>query len=218
MTAVAVFVKTPGHSSIKTRLAASLGKEKAEAFYLLSCQWTAQVLKETQSQVICKPFWAVAEKEALNSSYWKSFESVYQGEGDLGDRLYLVYESLLRRFGSVIVLGADSPELSAEDIIKAVRELNGSDKASFVLGKTIDGGFYLFGGKVGVPREIWKSIEYSQNTTGNSLEKSIQYLGSIKFLPICADVDLREDLREVMSRLKVNDPQKHSALLALNLI
>ena len=36
--AIAVFVKTPGLSPVKTRLAAKLGKATAEAFHLASAQ------------------------------------------------------------------------------------------------------------------------------------------------------------------------------------
>ena len=42
--AAAIFVKTPGISPIKTRLAVGIGQANAESFYKMSCQATGEVL------------------------------------------------------------------------------------------------------------------------------------------------------------------------------
>ncbi len=53
--AIAIFVKTPGVSPLKTRLAASLGQEKALHFYKLSLKCIISTLEETA----INPYWAV---------------------------------------------------------------------------------------------------------------------------------------------------------------
>ena len=45
--AIAIFVKTPNVSPLKTRLAASLGKEKSLHFYKLSLNSIVSTLKQT---------------------------------------------------------------------------------------------------------------------------------------------------------------------------
>jgi glycosyltransferase A (GT-A) superfamily protein (DUF2064 family) len=154
----------------------------------------------------------------MKNEMWKAFDKVEQGEGSLGDRLNLVYQTLQKQFGRAIVLGADSPELSCDWILSAVKEIEQSLDPKFVLGKTFDGGFYLFGGNRSLPTSLWTSIAYSQNTTGEALKNAVASQGEVVELPLGADVDWVEDLNSVMTRLKQSNQHKYSALLALQLI
>jgi hypothetical protein len=43
--AIAIFVKTPGVSPVKTRLAANLGQENAEAFHLASSRAVESIVR-----------------------------------------------------------------------------------------------------------------------------------------------------------------------------
>lgn len=218
MTPLAVFVKTPGLSPIKTRLAHEIGKDRAEKFYQLCCRWTQMAINEAKTETSIHPFWAVAEKEGMESSLWETYERIYQGEGSLGERLHRVYEQLIQRFGSALVMGADSPELDPKAIVSAVNQFRETSSSQFVLGKTPDGGFYLFGGNCNLNKNLWTSITYSENTTAQQLKNAIATLGPVRELPSCADVDYFDDLRGVMTRLKISDPQKYSELLPLNFI
>ena len=65
MTPIAVFVKTPGLSPVKTRLAQEIGIEKAEKIYRLCCEWTKDALIRAQSITPLQLFWAVAEEEGM---------------------------------------------------------------------------------------------------------------------------------------------------------
>src|SRR5260221_460144 len=107
--AIAVFVKTAGVSPVKTRLAASIGQEKAENFYSLSVKAIEATLKKLSakdSNVV--PYWAVAEKEALEVSRWSGFRRIFQRDGTLGHRLFSVYSELLKKHSTVLLIGADS--------------------------------------------------------------------------------------------------------------
>ena len=82
--ALAVFVKTPELSPVKTRLAASLGKAAAVAVYAECLGLSADMMRELPADV--KPFWAVGELVGLKSKRWGEFPVIFTGEGTLGDR------------------------------------------------------------------------------------------------------------------------------------
>jgi len=80
--AICAFVKTPGVSPVKSRLAAACGVNKAESFYFASVNDTENLLrslKDIAPEII--PWWAVAEEEAHNNSLWASFQKIEQGPG-----------------------------------------------------------------------------------------------------------------------------------------
>jgi glycosyltransferase A (GT-A) superfamily protein (DUF2064 family) len=51
MTALAIFVKTPGLSPVKTRLAEGIGQARAEAFYRLAVDAVAEVALATEPKL-----------------------------------------------------------------------------------------------------------------------------------------------------------------------
>ena len=96
--AIAIFVKTPGLSPVKTRLAATLGREAAEAFHLASSQSVSSVAQSLGRQADIKGYYAVAEETALNHSYWEDMPCLWQGEGGLGERMAHIYiSSVIKR-------------------------------------------------------------------------------------------------------------------------
>ncbi len=195
-TAVAIFVKTPGHSPVKSRLAATIGIPLAEEFFKLSLEATKkaviQSIKTSSGQI--EAYWAVAEKECMNHPLWSDFETVTQGEGGLGDRLDLVYKNLLKKHDSVLLIGADLPHLDFKRLTEAQKLLSSGQE--FVMGKTDDGGFYLFGGRAKINKDLWTSVTYSSDTTANEL---IAKLGSDRFvfLEKNFDIDHEADLQRL---------------------
>ena len=76
--AIAIFVKTPGVSPLKTRLAKTIGKEKAEAFYQLSLKCIIDTLENINiKNIAITPHWAIAEKECLNYPLWNNFKRLH---------------------------------------------------------------------------------------------------------------------------------------------
>jgi len=104
--AVAIFVKTPGLSPVKTRLAAGVGVEAATEFHRLAAASVAGVARACGEEIV--PYWAVAEQEALDAPAWRGFPTIWQGEGGLGARLDRIYATLLLRHGRVLLIGADA--------------------------------------------------------------------------------------------------------------
>lgn len=206
--AVAVFVKTPGYSGVKTRLAKTIGQEKAESFYRQSIEQTASMLKGLkESAENIDVFWAVAEQEAFEDSMWKQYPIISQGEGDLGDRIHAVYNQLISKYDCVFLYGADSPHVTSDIFVEAIEMLE-QEVAEFVVGPTEDGGFYVFASGENFEQSEWTSIPYSSANTLNELVSQLEDRGEVYFLPENFDVDEEQDLK----RLAELDPQYSSYL------
>ena len=65
-TAIAVFVKTPGLSPVKTRLAATIGTAAAEQFYTHCTEAIRETLETASKTMDIVPFWAVGEEAGLS--------------------------------------------------------------------------------------------------------------------------------------------------------
>lgn len=201
--AVAIFAKTIGLSPVKTRLAKSIGKEKAEEFYKLSVDSIEETIKElkTQTNKEITPYWAVAEKEGVANPRWKSFEAIWTGEGDLGERLFHISDTLLERHEKIIIIGTDSPQLDTEIILESIKNLENKPNSS-IIGPAYDGGFYLFGCDFLIPKSIWTSITYSKNTTLKQLIDKLESENiAYSFLKEMGDVDEVEDLKSLYGAL-----------------
>lgn len=210
--AIAAFVKTPGVSPVKTRLAHGLGSESASRFYELSVEAVRSVLVKVAKQsagraIEFTPYWAVAEDEALESSTWRDLACISQGTGGLGQRLSHVYESLLGKYAGVILIGADSPQMHPEVFQAAALAIldSESNRAQFAFGPSMDGGFYLFGGRCPIPEEYWTRINYSVDSTASELKKSFSTLGSFSELEPLVDVDTVKDLALLERALSDSD-------------
>tara|TARA_R110002111_G_scaffold144910_2_gene211303 strand:- start:173129 stop:173824 length:696 start_codon:yes stop_codon:yes gene_type:complete len=204
--AIAVFVKTPGHSPLKTRLAASIGQTAAEQFHLLSAKAVEAVVQSVAKQKQVTPYWAVAEAAALSDPIWQQFSSLDQGTGDLGTRLAHVQQVLSETHDYVIFLGADAPQLSAAYLMKAVEILSiFKDRPQFVIGPASDGGFYLFGSQICLTREEWCHVPYSAESTSEMLLAQIQDQGDVHQLPILTDVDTVHELKSIRQEMRHAD-------------
>ncbi len=212
-TAVAVFVKTPGITPLKTRLAGTIGKESALAFYELCLETIQKTLSpfRQSTPTLVYSYWAVAEKQGLGDSRWNEFNRIWQGDGDLGERLHHVYSTLFSVHKNVILIGADAPQLSQDLISEAHHILQG--KKRFVIGPARDGGFYLFGGSVALPQHVWNSVAYSQPSTCDELVAKIKNYGEVIYLPTLSDADVYEDLSFLVQELQnLNHPTQRDIL------
>ncbi|TAN25069.1 MAG: DUF2064 domain-containing protein [Castellaniella sp.] len=189
--ALAIFVKTPGLSPVKTRLAVALGTDDATRFYRLAAAATAAVAQSCQPALT--PYWAIAEAGPVAAAAWHGFAQVEQGEGALGERLDHVYTTLQARHGRVLLIGADAPQLTSAMLRAALAMLDDADKP-FVLGDASDGGFWLFGGRAPLPKTIWCTVRYSQAHTASELRALLAPHGVVANAPMLTDVDNATDL------------------------
>jgi rSAM/selenodomain-associated transferase 1 len=209
--ALAIFVKTPGYSPVKTRLAQTIGKEKAEEFFKFSLQATEEFilhsLKELKSNMAV--YWAVSEQEAHQDPLWSNFLKVSQGTGSLGERLHFVQQKLMSKHSHVYMIGADSPHLSSQTLSKAISATADSDH---VIGLTEDGGFYLYGGNESFNKDFWTSITYSSETTAKEFIEKIG-IDRFSYLEKNFDIDTIEDLKRLATLPTENLLPKQKAVV-----
>lgn len=191
-TAIATFVKTPTLSPVKTRLAATIGKKKAIEFYGLCLN----AVRSTVEKANAAPFWAVGEENGLSNPLWQDFNSLYTEEGGLGERQHHIYHTLRTKYDQVLLIGADTPQLSPALLQEAITALEQHD---FVIGPARDGGYYLFGGRTPVSKRIWTEVPYSVSTTREKLQSLLP--STPAHLPLLTDVDMEDDLEFVLSEM-----------------
>ena len=63
-----------------------------------------------------------------------------------------VYRAVAKSHDYVLLLGADSPQLSREALLSAIRYLDG--KKGYVVGPARDGGFWLCGGNTEIEKYV----------------------------------------------------------------
>jgi rSAM/selenodomain-associated transferase 1 len=171
---VAVFARAPGNG--KTRLAASIGVERAAA---LSRAFLVDTLRTTDA-ITSTRVWAASDDDARVLRGLLEREVFVQRGADLGERMRAVMPA--------IIVGSDAPSLPARLIRSAIAALERHD---FVLGPSADGGYYLFGARAAVP-----SLEGVRWSTRFALEDTRAALGgSCALLAPWFDVDTAEDLR-----------------------
>lgn len=180
--AIAVFVKTPGLSPIKTRLAKEVSNETALQLYKYSVKAVNSVLQSVDG---INKYWAVAEKEGVYHPFWKEKSLLYTGEGSLGERLNNIYTTLKAKYDFVILLGSDNPQINSAIIDEAVSLLSTGNKC--VIGPANDGGFYLFGCTERIERNVWVDTEYSSSKTLENLSNNLNI--NYKNLQSLTDMD-----------------------------
>ena len=142
--AILLFVKYPEPGKVKTRLAATVGAEKAADIYRrLVAAVLAGLPPEDELIVVFDP----PEKRAQVAEWLQGLlvgrraDFVAQATGDLGVRLErAMAEAFARGFGKVAVIGSDCPELTPALFSETWQAL---ETHGAVLGPSTDGGYYL---------------------------------------------------------------------------
>lgn len=201
-TAVAIFVKTPNVSPLKTRLAKTIGKENSLEFYHLAIEVCTELfgsMTDDSIQNAIKPYWAVAEPCALKGPYWQDFTAILQASGGLGNRMHSIQRKLLQSHQKTILIGADTPQLHLGILENAIDLL---DQFEIVFGKASDGGFYLLGSRKEIPEEIFSNVGYSQSDTRIQLQNLLKSFKVSTSLPILTDIDEESHLKTLATDLK----------------
>lgn len=192
-----IFVKTPEFSEVKTRLAATVGREKALAAYEAGVRQMKDLALELTRlegpRLPVVPIWAVAEEEARRHPRWQDFRTVSQGTGTLGQRLGFVHRQLSAEFEGVVFLGADCPVLTPKVCLNALDRMFEADQ--HVLGPTEDGGYYLFASRLDVRPEIWLEVPYSCEKTATVFTELLSRDHPVFWMEPLFDIDTEEDLK-----------------------
>jgi uncharacterized protein len=183
-----IFIKNPQIGKVKTRIARTTGDEKAMSIYYQLLDFTQKSTLQVKSEK-----WLFYSDFIDTQDFWDSadFEKKMQSEGDLGIRMENAFKSAFSAEAQkVLIIGSDCPELTPEIINTAFSQLNMHD---FVLGPTLDGGYYLLGMK-SMNSEIFKNIEWSTPSVFAKTCEIIENFGkTVSFLPKLNDIDTEED-------------------------
>ena len=193
--ALLIFMRTPRPGKVKTRLARSLGDERAAEFYRLCTDAVLKEIRQLSGEVDSYIFLA-EQIDEHEKSRWagRGFTVAVQEGESLGQRLYNAFSTV---FGSgaqkVVIVASDVPDLSASILDEAMKSLDNSD---IVIGPCYDGGYYLIGMKE-LHKELFASIswgtEYVYQQTLNAANKGGL---SVHQLQTLIDIDTEADLHK----------------------
>lgn len=189
-TALIIFVKKPETGKVKTRLAESIGDEKALQVYQKLLERTLVV---TQPLAIDK--FVYYSPEIVQNDLWN--EALYfkalQSEGDLGHKMLTAFqERFAAGYQQVCIIGSDCYQLNSTILEQAFEELRQHD---VVIGPSTDGGYYLLGMKKPIPQlfqhKPWSTAQVLEETVAEIKRQQL----SCFLLPELTDVDREEDLK-----------------------
>jgi rSAM/selenodomain-associated transferase 1 len=185
-----IFVKNPLKGKVKTRLAKTIGEDKALLIYQELLMFTNKITAEVKSDkaVFYSDF--IDQQDLWDSSIYKK----HKQEGDnLGDRMYRAFEDgFSEGYQNIVIIGSDCLELSSDLIHEAFEKLREHD---FVIGPASDGGYYLLGMK-DLHRNLFENKAWSTSSVFEDTMKSIDTMNATCYtLPVLSDVDIENDLK-----------------------
>lgn len=191
-----IFVKNPALGKVKTRLAASIGDEKALEVYRLLLKHTETITSGGSAHKIVFYTDFVDEQDGFAN---EEFEKKIQvQDDDLGIRMYKAFEyAFAQGYKRVAIIGSDCYELSGQVLQAAFAALQNKQ---FVIGPANDGGYYLLG-----MNQLDKSVfEHKAWSTAEVFDKTIadfERLGATyEVLPMLTDIDYLEDMSATLKK------------------
>ena len=192
-----VFCKNPILGKAKTRLAVSIGEEKALEVYHVLLQKTALVLFDVDVDIQLYYSSHIDHGDIFQKP---SIIKKVQTGNDLGIRMANAFKEGFNSYSPIVIIGCDLWSLNVLDIHKAFEALKTSGT---VIGPSADGGYYLLGLQKFIPalfeNKKWGTQTVLSNTL-NDLKKEDVYLLEEK-----NDIDTYNDLKdhpELMQLLK----------------
>lgn len=184
-----IFVKNPVLGKVKTRLAATIGDERALSVYKLLLEKTKQETINLETDKV------VYYLDHIDSSdLWDnhSYNKEVQVAGDLGIKMSSALEKAFQDgYQRVCIIGSDCLEMSQAHLENAFESLQRKDA---VIGPAVDGGYYTIGTSRFIP-ELFEDKAWSTETVGADTIKNFENLAlSYKVLPTLNDVDTESDL------------------------
>lgn len=191
--ALVVFCKFPTPGKVKTRLASTVGAEKAAAVYRAMAEDCIREMltlrPDVDVTISYDPPHALGDMRT-----WLGPACRYEPQlgGDLGSRMLYAFQAARRRGAArVVVIGTDCPDLRAGYVLKAFDLLAGND---LVLGPAVDGGYYLIGVRKPEPK-MFEGIPWSTDAVMARTREAAHAAGlSWTEMEFLRDVDTEDDL------------------------
>jgi rSAM/selenodomain-associated transferase 1 len=187
MNALIIFIKNPEKGKVKTRLAATVGHDKALQIYLELLRHTRELAAQTATSRFLYYSQHLNEQDGWPEAF---FQKRLQSGENLGQKMAHAFREVLQNHSKAVIIGSDCASLS-KDIIQEAFEL--LDKYDFVMGPAMDGGYYLLGMREFHP-EVFENIAWSTDEVGSETLLRIDQLGkTYSLLPLLSDIDYEED-------------------------
>ncbi|HUM47854.1 MAG TPA: TIGR04282 family arsenosugar biosynthesis glycosyltransferase [Chitinophagales bacterium] len=187
-----IFVKNPIPGKVKTRLAKTMGEEKALEIYRQLLDHTHKV---TQKLAVDKIVFY--SDEVITDDIWEesSYDKKVQEGSDLGKRMVNAFKyAFSKGYRKAIIIGSDCFEITPKIITEAFAALPANN---FVIGPTHDGGYYLLG-MATLYASIFKNKRWSSDEVLHDTLVDIRNInGSYKLLKELTDIDTEADLDSV---------------------
>ena len=190
--ALIIFVRKPEVGKVKTRLAASMGEEKALAVYRRLLEHTHHISEGVKAEKFVFYFDEIEENDHWSDG---NFNKSQQSSGDLGEKMRDAFSILFNEgYNDVAIIGSDCYELTTAIIEDSFEMLQQNDLA---IGPANDGGYYLLGMKK-LCMELFSDIEWStEKVFAQTLAACISAGLSYSLLPQLTDIDTEADLNSV---------------------
>lgn len=196
--ALIIFTRNLIYGKVKTRLAATVGNDKALEVYKKLIAHTYTITQ----QLNCDKIVFFADEIEANNIWKSDYEKQLQTGNNLGEKMMNAFNYCFKNdFYKVIIIGTDCPELSEDIINDAFVKLNSYDA---VIGPAADGGYYLLGLKKSY-HQLFENMQWSINSVfDETIKRCCQIQLSYYLLPVLHDIDEEKDLL-YMNAIKWNN-------------
>ncbi|SDM12429.1 hypothetical protein SAMN05421823_110236 [Catalinimonas alkaloidigena] len=184
-----IFVKNPVLGQVKTRLARTLGDERALQIYRRLLAHTLAIT----APLPCRKLVFYADYIAPGDLWAQAgYEQNLQADGDLGQRMHAAFQTAFAAAAPrVVVIGSDCWELTTAHLEEAFQRLRTHEA---VIGPAHDGGYYLLGLQRAIPalfaHKAWSTAHVLPDTLADLTRLQLRYA----LLPALSDVDEAADL------------------------
>ena len=113
--AIIIFVKNAEIGKVKTRLAATLGSQKALDIYHQLIHYTHHLTLE----IMAKKTVYYSSQIEKNDIWSEGFDKKMQSDGDLGQRMSTAFAQQLNTNDTVLLIGSDCAQLTTDIISEA---------------------------------------------------------------------------------------------------
>lgn len=198
-----IFVKKPVAGNVKTRLAASIGDEKALTVYQSLLNHTQKIVE--QADVHAHVYYA---DEPAADDNWNAFEKRQQSGHDLGERMASAFrDGFNAGFRRIVIIGSDTFDLLPEHLHKAFDLLR---QTNTVIGPALDGGYYLLGMNLYIPELFLHKKWSTESVCRATIEDIQQQQFTYRLLPVLNDIDTVDDLKgTIFDHLHTHIHKKH---------
>lgn len=187
-----IFVKNPILGKVKTRLAATIGDEKALEVYLELLHKTKEITQPTTCDKHVYYTWTIDEYDLWSDGGYVKYQ---QCDGELGERMKSAFSSSFDAgYDKVVIIGSDCYELTHNEINQAFEELN---RADIVIGPAADGGYYLMGMNRFYPELFDNKVWSTESVFIDTIEDIERMHLSHKNLKTLSDIDDINDLAKL---------------------